>query len=355
MRWIGFVLLGMALFPVVASAETISWVPVGFEGNPTDPSTGGVYGSVPTFYRIGKYETTNAQYAEFLNAKAANSQGSDTLALYNTSMGTDPRGGIQRTGDGTIGSPYVYATRPNMHDKPVNFVGIFDAMRYANWLNNGGGDSETEDGSYTLLGGTAVPSNSNTVQRNSAARIFLPSENEWYKAAYFEPGASQDNYWRYPTRSDQPPVAATADALGNIANPGANVANYDYMSNWNGQIGNVTTVGSAGPESEGFFGTADMAGNVYEMTDTIFHMNMGLYRARGGSFADGEIFQRSSIDGGVSRFFEGEPAIGFRIASVPEPGTLHLAALGCGLAMIGVIRNRRKTQDVRESLSKLAD
>ena len=36
-------------------------------------------------YSISKYEVTNTQYAEFLNAKAA----SDPLGLYSTSMGSD--------------------------------------------------------------------------------------------------------------------------------------------------------------------------------------------------------------------------------------------------------------------------
>ena len=34
------------------------------------------------------------------------------------------------------------------------------------------------------------------------ARWFIPSENEWYKAAYHQPaaqGGDGDNYWAYPT------------------------------------------------------------------------------------------------------------------------------------------------------------
>lgn len=52
--------------------------------------------------------------------------------------------------------------------------------------------------------------------------------------------------------------------MGDISNPGANVANYGNGADWNGLVGNVTTVGSAGPLSYSFYGTADQAGNVFE-------------------------------------------------------------------------------------------
>ena len=71
--------------------------------------------------------------------------------------------------------------------------------------------------------------------------------------------------WRIldlPTQSNTAPSLATADTSGNVSNAGANVANYNYGADWNGQDGNVTTVGSAGANN--FYGTADMNGNVYE-------------------------------------------------------------------------------------------
>ena len=113
------------------------------------------YGAVNYAYNIGTYEVTNSQYAEFLNAKAA----SDPFGLYSESMGT--AGGISRSG--SSGSYTYGATSPNM---PVNFVSFFDAVRFANWMNNGQGSSNTETGSYTLLGGGDPPSNGNTVTRN---------------------------------------------------------------------------------------------------------------------------------------------------------------------------------------------
>jgi formylglycine-generating enzyme required for sulfatase activity len=165
-----------------ASAVTMAWTFVGNPGNRADTevmidgTTG--YGSVPYAYNIGTYEVTNAQYAEFLNAKAA----ADPLGL-NASMGSGV-GGIARSG-GSGG--YTYSTFAFHEDKPVEYVSYFDALRFANWLNNGQGAGDTETGAYTLLGGTATPSNGTTVTRNAGATIVLTSENEWYKAAYYDP------------------------------------------------------------------------------------------------------------------------------------------------------------------------
>jgi formylglycine-generating enzyme required for sulfatase activity len=80
---------------------TIEWVAIGNPGNAADtPSSNCIEaaascGSVSYAYQISKYEVTNTQYAEFLNAKAA----SDPLSLYNTSMGSNATfGGITRSG-----------------------------------------------------------------------------------------------------------------------------------------------------------------------------------------------------------------------------------------------------------------
>ncbi|MEY3895678.1 MAG: hypothetical protein RLZZ214_1197, partial [Verrucomicrobiota bacterium] len=59
-----FLLAALAL-PATATV-VIDYVPVGNAGNAAD-TTG--YGAVSYAYQMGKYEVTNAQYAEFLNAK----------------------------------------------------------------------------------------------------------------------------------------------------------------------------------------------------------------------------------------------------------------------------------------------
>jgi hypothetical protein len=208
------------LIATSASAVTIDWTFVGNAGNACDRVTRGCFGTVSYAYNIGTYEVTNAQYVEFLNAKAA----SDPLALYNTNMGTSVYGGITRSG-----SPggYSYTAIASREDMPVNFVSFYDALRFANWLNNGQGSADTETGSYTLLGGTATPSNGTSVTRSGNASIFLSTENEWYKAAYYD--ALSSSYFDFPAGSDTQTVCST---------PTANRANCNFA------VGNLTIKGS---------------------------------------------------------------------------------------------------------------
>ena len=161
--------------PFAAQAITIDLVTV---GNPRqlcrNQRRAGIFGRVTTTYRIGITEVTNAQYVDFLNAKAA----TDTLGLYNSSMGAfNTRGGIIQSG--SAGS-FTYSVKPDVvgagpggadytyGDKPVNFVSYYDALRFANWMTNGQGQAaDTETGAYTLSGGTAIPSNASSIARTA--------------------------------------------------------------------------------------------------------------------------------------------------------------------------------------------
>jgi sulfatase modifying factor 1 len=223
-------LAGITLVNPALAEVSIDYVTVGNPGNAADPQTGGLYGAVSYTYRIGTYEVTNDQYTEFLNAVAK----TDTYGLYIIDMGSaSARGGITRSG-----SPggYVYTVKTNMGDKPVNFVSWYDAARFTNWLGNGQGNGSTETGAYTLSGDTGI------ITKNAGATFWIPSEDEWYKAAYYDPSkGGTGGFWQYPTKSDSAPEIAAADATGSVSNPGANVANYTLGADWNAQNGNVTT------------------------------------------------------------------------------------------------------------------
>jgi formylglycine-generating enzyme required for sulfatase activity len=311
--------LGALLAPLPGSAATIDWVSVGDPGNVADTASNCLNsppncGSVGYSYSISKYEVTNAQYAEFLNAKAA----SDPLALYDPNQGYD--GYITQSGsDGS----YSYAVTSGFAEKPVGYITFFDALRFANWLDNGQGSGDTETGAYTLLGGTEVPSNGATVTRNSGATVVLTSENEWYKAAYYSPGGV---YFDYPTGSDTPTVCAyPPTATPNTANCPIGGPNHGPTD-----VGAYT--GSASP-----YGTFDQAANAAEWNDGIGPG--GTRGARGGCYDCFGGYEASST-------YSADPSItyqdtGFRVAMVPEPDA-GLSDLLVMTALLGLAKSRRR-------------
>ena len=329
--------LVVALLPslaVPARAVTIDRVTVGDPGNTAD-TTGSPNpaGAVADSFQIMKYEFTNQQYTDFLNSVAA----TDTYSLYNASMGSNARGGI--TQSGTSGA-YTYATRTNMGDKPVNYVSWFDAARVSNWLMNGGtSSSSTETGAYTFIGGQTT---GNAPAVNSGATVYIPTEDQWYKAAYYKGGSTNAGYWNYATQSDLAPTAVTAGLTG-IGSSGStgNFANYNSAASWNGETGNVTTVGTNGGASA--YDAFDMSGNVFEWNDLTGAAGSSR-GVRGGVWGSDAFSLSSSGRNTISPSGE-DFLMGFRLASpvaVPEPSTWVMAAVGLACAALEAVRRRKR-------------
>lgn len=300
------------LTPLGASAVTIDLVPIGNPGNQADQQGPNLFGRVTTSYQIGTTEVTNAQYLDFLNAKAA----SDPYGLYNANMGRFEGGIIQQgssgsytyalkdpvPGSGPGGTAYTYG------DKPVVYVSWYDAVRFANWMNNGQGSGDTETGAYTLAGGTPIPSNAATITRNANATWFLPTENEWYKAAYYNPATS--SYNAFPTGSSTAPDNGlpTADT-GNSANylVGSNTTTGDPSVPYTTAGGYTLTHSS--------YGTFDQAGNVAEWNETLISSSPITRGARGGAWDTVETALSSSNRGSLSAASENDDT-GFRLARI---------------------------------------
>jgi formylglycine-generating enzyme required for sulfatase activity len=324
-------------------------VTVGNPGNANDiPRLDGsdaVFGAVDYTYQIGKYDVTIGQYTSFLNAVAT----TDTYSLYDANMGSDlTSAGISREG---LSGSYTYsvigpsgiAYGQSGANRPITFVSWFDAARFANWMTNGQGAGSTETGAYTLNGATS----GDAPAANPGAAFYIPTENEWYKAAYYSPnagGVGVPGYYVYATQSDSPP--------GNIVGSRANQANYAplnafsltqsfiYDSNQN----YLTDVG-AFSGSGSFYGTFDQSGNVYQWND--LDGTVSSFRGlRGGLWYFNDPDSR-----GVSSSFRyftdthnGVDYFGIRLASpvVPEPSTcaMVLAGLACG-GYVVVCRRKR--------------
>jgi sulfatase modifying factor 1 len=292
-------------------------------------------GAVAETYQIGKTEVTIGQYAEFLNAVAA----TDTYSLYNANMGTNPnvRGITQ------LGSPGSYTyTIFGSANRPITYISWGDAARFANWMHNNQptgaqNASTTEAGAYPLNGAISNAA-LNAVTRNPGAKWFLPTEDEWFKAAFHKNDGVTGNYWDYATstdaqpNSDQPPGDISIqtnvgnfrfdDSLANGINDGYAVTGSTVYS---GALNYLTDAG-AYTMSPSPYGTFDQAGNVREWNETLISSARGF---RGGSW-DVSLSALISTSQGSDNP-ENEIAFrGFRLAAspVPEPSTYLLGAFG---------------------------
>jgi formylglycine-generating enzyme required for sulfatase activity len=318
--------------PSVASAVTMAWSPVGNAGNANDTADGDLFtdgiqnfGAVPYSYQIGTYDVTTGQYAEFLNIK--DPSGGNSLSLWNSIISNQTFGGVTFNAGNPVGNKYVPIAGRENH--PVNAVTWFSAIRFANWLNNGQGNADTETGAYTLgpLDPLGVPIDSSIITRNAGATVFLPSEDEWYKAAYYNPATS--SYFQFATSSNLTPIRTAPSPLPNHVNT-------DDI------VGHPTDVGAyTGTTSP--YGAFDMNGNVYQWNETLIAGSSDPFSRgrRGGSFdsagtTDLKPFIRFR-NRPTSRMLD----TGFRVATVPEPSSFFLAALGLiGLAAWGWRRKR---------------
>ena len=264
-------------------------------------------GTVDYAYNIGRYEVTAGQYTEFLNAVA----GVDTYDLYSTRMATSScRCMIQRT-DANQDGLYEYSVPSEWANRPVSFVSWGDAARFANWVHNGQplgaqGLATTEDGAYYLNGATSVQGLL-AVTRNTDWRWSIPTEDEWYKAAYHRNDGLTGNYWDYPTGSDAIPINA-------VTNPdGGNNANFDYTINspyYRTRVGEFES-------SRSPYGTYDQGGNVWEWNESI--ILEGYRGIRGGAFDASSYLMHASnrdyIDPSNECYY-----IGFRLCARVHPG-----------------------------------
>ena len=254
---------------------TIETVPVGNPNNPKDKETG--LGAVPYEYAIGKYVVTVGQYVTFLNAKAAVTTNPALTTLWNEDMEKPASyvsaGFIQRTGSGTQADPYLYAEiadpslGTNSSNRAICNISWFSAARFANWINNGATKlSDTESGAYALQNATA-----GVFKRETNAIWWIPSEDEWYKAAYYDPTKLlTGGYHTYPFRSD-------AEPKKEVPPGGANSANYDGIMPDKRKI---TPVG-AYTHSKSHYGTFDQGGLVWQWNDAVYSDQLGKPLNRG--------------------------------------------------------------------------
>ena len=269
-----------------------------------NPETGLLdsFGAVDYIYRIGQFEVTEGA------VRAANAQSELDGSPLNITLD-------DRDDDNT----------------PATSLNWFEAARFVNYLNTSSGSAPAykfdDSGNFELHEEGDSGFNPDNRFRNSQARYFLPSVDEWYKAAYYDPVT--ETYFDYPTASDEQPIPiASGTAPGTSVFSGNNVLLPNPAP--------VTLAGGASP-----FGTIGQGGNVAEWEETTSNILNNLVSApRGVRGAD--FFDKFPTDSLSNRRNITNPALetfltGFRvasIASVPEPSSLLLGAMAGAVLLL---------------------
>lgn len=286
---------------------TVDFSTIGNPGNAAD-TTGypNPVGAVSYTYRIGTYEVS-----EDIVSKAN--------VLGNLGITTSSRGA----------------------NKPATNISWNEAARFVNWLNVSEGFSVAYKFT-TQPGDLGYSANANVTLwqlgdagydsanpfRNSNAHYFLPSMDEWYKAAYYD--AASSNYFDYTTGSNSQPIAvATGTSDGTVV--------YLYQTG----PADVSNAGGLSP-----YGTMAQGGNAWEWNennaDGTSSTPTGSRMMRGGNWSD-TYYSIINTNHWVAAMAPMEnDDFGFRVASisVPEPSTWLLLFLG--LSTVVVVQHRRR-------------
>ncbi len=335
-------------------------------------------GRVPYRYRIAQLEITVGQWVAFLNT--VDPTGRDPDHLYDkteSSRGWPKYGQINLSRHARRGRRYSVAY-PQWSDKPYGFANFLRAARFVNSLQNGrllskrtntaGGftyityrvrlSRRTERGMYELRDRRAT--------RSDRSGFVVPSQNEWIKAAYYDPdGGGTFSYWKYPTNpgtfgdgsSDAPSPTALDPGSGDVTNAATQpLATYHASSvpapSWcPAQVqpagkcssvnpfgidpttyatlyqGSLSTIGQAKTTSP--WGTRDQGGNAVEWTDTITAPPSGrsggrVWRRLHGGIANAPAYQLWLSAVGLqpqdNPFYDFTyPWLGFRVGVVGNP------------------------------------
>ena len=284
-----------------ANQFTLDFTTIGNPGNAADTIG---YGKVDYTYRIGTYSISQNQ----IDAATAS--------------------GLQNVTAGAWSG-----------DKPAANMTWYESAAFVNWLNTSKGFTPAYNLSWSgstwsmaLWTVTDPGYDANNLYRNSLAKYFLPSENEFYKAAYGKSDGS--GYYVYPTASNSEPTAVASGT-----SPGTAVYNNVARS--------PASIYEAGGRSS--YGTMGQGGNVWGWEESAYfgvNDDPALHRGiRGGFWYSSSYSLRSSHRNGGNHPGVDDRGFGFRVASVqdiPEPSTYALLGIGA-IGVLMVIRRKKES------------
>lgn len=316
---------------VITTDHGIDFVTVGSPRNAgysgPDPMFGRVTGrgAVGYEYRIGRLEITTAQWMEFVNTFSVRG-GSYTWFATPAFWGADP--------DPSYSGPglkWRIRNVANADVMPVAGISWRESAMYCNWLHNGKGTEEwtIQDGAYDTSTFYVRPNGTLADQttHNPEARFWIPTWDEWLKAAHYDPdrnGPGEGGWWMYSNSSDEEPTPGV---------PGVGTTNAQFtlpdFGEWSIPLGSY-------PETLTPWGLLDATGGTTEWTEEWWFPNSTpSERIAEGSWAGDSHAVYESIEWAQTWSPQnGYLAAGFRIAtSVPAVPTMFLLVLaGAGIA-----------------------
>lgn len=280
-----------------------------------------IAGQVDYTYRMTTTEVTVSQWFEFVEAY---------LPYYEGTNFSDPAFGGNHILFSLVGGKVVGAgiESPFWNDTPANMSWEY-AARYVNWLHNGKGTGQASFESGVYDTSTFVQDKNGNwlhqAERSPGAKFWIPSLDEWTKAAYWDPEKNdgEGGYWQYPNGSDSPLIPGKPEDGGE--------------TNAGPEVGQPYDVGSY-PDTLSPWGLMDMSGGMREwLEDPGGTMNV---RLRKGSRRGGAL-SWDSIDHLSGNFVNSFGSFdGLRLAgAIPTPSTFAPFAV---LTLPLLARQRRR-------------
>lgn len=285
-------------------------------------------GSVDYRYRIMTQEVTIGEYLDFANAAGMHyaELGFSTAHLGGQSLQAVSLGG------GAVG---FYIREPDFSPAEPMRATFAGAAMFANWLHNdkGTGIEAFQNGAYDISTFRPVPGDlapRGQEAHNVDARFWIPTADEWIKAAHWDPnryGDGEGGWWEQPNSSDTQLIPGRPE-LGGQTNGGSE-------AEW--PAGQERPVESGlYPEVQSPWGLIDVSGGAAEWSETFARPNNPLSKSRLIDGTDARIFggllyDQVGIDEASNTGVGAYWAI--RLAAVvPSPGGVAVLALGALLA-----------------------
>lgn len=317
--------------------ESERWATITHPGNAPHltgfPEFGRLIGRVDYEYQIGRTEMTGAEWFEFVVAFAPYVDTNESSATMFTSNLVTPDSG----GPGA----HTYELNAGGENYPAR-VGWRYAARYCNWLHNNKATNREafENGAYDTSTFVTIPDSggqfTDQLTHNVGARYWIPTEDEWVKAAYFDPdrfGPGLPGYWNYPHGSDSQPIPGRPNSP---TEPGQTSAGWEFPE------AEPPVAAYLGVQSP--WGLLDLSGSAAEWNEqATVPAGQALPRTRQlrGTDAFHSLPQTGPFTRDYIDWTDGSGMLtpeGFRLArAVPAPGVL----LGAMPALILFIRRQR--------------